>query len=249
MTPDFRRAWMILAALMLAPAGARAADGWTFAVTPYAWLPAMTTSVALARGTVESETSRSELLSELDFAFMGTVEGQKGRLGFLVDTIYVDLSETEDDVFRLPGVSADVGTRMLTVSAYATWRAVESPRGFLDLAAGIRYFDTTVSVAFSPAPLHRLDRTVETSWTEAIVGARGRYAFNDRWFASAAFDVGGFGGSDDSTWQALATVGYAFDDRWSVLAGWRRMDVQKAIDGTDVEIEMSGPIIGISYAF
>ena len=73
--------------------------------------------------------------------------------------------------------------------------------------------------------------------------------FNERWSANAVLDVGGFDGENNSTWQALASVNYAINDRWSVRGGWRYLDIQKEISGLDFETELSGPIIGVGFRF
>ena len=61
-------------------------------------------------------------------------------------------------------------------------------------------------------------------------------------------DAGGFSG-DDSTWQALASVGYRFNPRWSAQLGYRYMGVEKEIDGFDAEMDLYGPLIGVTAQF
>ena len=73
--------------------------------------------------------------------------------------------------------------------------------------------------------------------------------FNERWSANAVVDYGGFDGAKDTTWQALASVNYAFNDRWSLRGGWRYLDIQKEMGGLDVETELNGPIIGVGIRF
>ena len=65
--------------LLLADPAAAQGSGWSFAVAPYLWLPSLKTSVDTAQGTVETETSRSDALSALDFGFMGAFEACNGR--------------------------------------------------------------------------------------------------------------------------------------------------------------------------
>jgi hypothetical protein len=61
-------------------------------------------------------------------------------------------------------------------------------------------------------------------------------------------DYGGFGGSD-SSWQAFASLGYQIDDRWSVQGGWRYLSLETEIEGRDVEMDLSGPLLGLTVRF
>ena len=241
----------LLSTGLLLAAGPLAAQdtGWEFTITPYAWLPGLSTSVDTRFGTVDSDTSGSDALSDLDFAFMGSAEARKGRWGAIVDVIYSDLSQTEDTPFGRLFSSAKVDTKVMALSGYAAFRAYETDRFKLDLLGGFRYYDAKVDVSFAPGRLPGESRELSESWTDPVFGARGSFAFTDKWVGTAAFDFGGFDGSNDSTWQALATVAYRFNDNWSVLGGWRYLDIQKEIDGRDLQVQLNGPAIGVSYRF
>ena len=65
----------------------------------------------------------------------------------------------------------------------------------------------------------------------------------------ASSDYGGFGGGSDESWQAFASVGYQFDPRWSVQGGWRYMAIEKEIDGRDLEVDLNGPLLGVTIRF
>ena len=54
----------------------------------------------------------------------------------------------------------------------------------------------------------------------------------------------------DSTYQVLATVGYRINDKWAVQGGYRYSDIDKGEDdASDLNISLSGPIIGAVYRF
>lgn len=82
-----------LAVALATPALAQGSD-WSFALSPYVWVPGITTSVETARGTVEADMSRSDVLSKLDFAFMGAFEARQGRWGLIADLFYANLSQS-----------------------------------------------------------------------------------------------------------------------------------------------------------
>ena len=52
--------------------------------------------------------------------------------------------------------------------------------------------------------------------------------------------------SSDDTWQAFASVGYKFNDRWSTQPGYRYMSIEKEIGGADTSIELDVPLLGVT---
>ena len=88
-------------------------------------------------------------------------------------------------------------------------------------------------------------------WTAAgsIRSSTRGTALTDAWFAPVLVDYGDLGGGSDTSWQTLATVGYQFNDRWSVQGGWRYLDFEKRINRVDVGTELSGPILGFTMRF
>jgi hypothetical protein len=56
-------------------------------------------------------------------------------------------------------------------------------------------------------------------------------------------DVGGFdvSGAARVTWQALATLNYAFNDRWSISGGYKALAVDYSSDDYVYDTVLSGP--------
>ncbi len=239
-----------LAASLIALSAATpgAAQGWEFILSPYVWVPAMTTSVDTTRGNVEVEKSMSDVLNSLNFSLMGAFEARNGRWGVLTDVIYSDLSESQRTPLGQLYSRARMDTRMLTVSGYGAFRAHETETVAFDLLGGFRYYESRVGLGLSANLLPATRYDMEETWADAVVGARVRVDFADAWFASAMGDVA-VAGDSDSSWQVLGIVGYRFNDRWSVQGGWRHLDVEKRMDGVDVGLEMSGPMVGMTYRF
>ena len=82
-----------LAAVLAGPAMAQS-SGWDFAVSPYLWAPGINASVGTALGTVGVDKSSSDVLSDLDLAFMGAFEARNGRWGLIADLFYAKLSQS-----------------------------------------------------------------------------------------------------------------------------------------------------------
>ena len=236
--------------LIAAPAAAAAEDpGWTFAVSPYAWIPGITASVGTAWGTVGVEKSGSDVLSNLDFAFMGAFEARNGRWGLIADLFYADISQSRATPLGLLFSRARIETEAKALSGYAAYRVEQNERIAIDLMAGFRINSVDLDLSLSPGLLPAQRLGLSETWVDPLIGGRARVAIADRWFATAFADVGGFGAASDLTWQVLATLGYRFDERWSVEGGWRYVSIEKEIEGRDVETDFSGPLLGLTARF
>ena len=93
-----------------------------------------------------------------------------------------------------------------------------------------------------------LSSSASESWVDPLIAARFIVPMSEKWFATAFLDLGGTG-SNDNTWQAFASVGYRFNERWSTQLGYRYLDIEKEIGGEDASIELYGPLIGVTARF
>ncbi len=234
-----------MAILIAAPVAAQT-PGWSFAVSPYAWVPGITASVGTAWGTVGVGKTGSEVLSKLDLAFMGAFEARKGRWGLIADLFYADLSQSRATPLGVLFSQARIETKASALSGYAAYRLGQNEKVTLDLMAGFRANSVDLSLSLSPGLLPAQRLRVRQTWVDPLIGGRARVAITDRWFATAFADVGGLGAASDLTWQGLATLGYQFNERWSVEGGWRYVSIQKRIEGRDVETDFSGPLLGVT---
>jgi hypothetical protein len=240
----------VVAGLLAAAAGPAAAqDGWTFAVSPYVWLPALSTAVDTPFGRVDVDNSSSDVLNQLDFAFMGAAEARKDRWGLILDLIYSDLSSSAPTPLGVLFSEANVDTKLTAFTTYAAYRVYENERGFVDLLGGGRFYWLDVDLTLEPGLRDARSFNLSDDWADPVVGARGRVDFNEKWFGTALADYGGFAGASDTSWQVFASVGYQFNPAWSVQGGWRYMAVEKEVEGLDVEIGLNGPLVGFTYRF
>lgn len=240
-----------LIAMMIAgasPAAAQNSD-WTFTVTPYVWLPGTDTSVDTRFGTVTSKNGSSDVLSDLDFAFMGAFEARRDRWGFIGDLLYTDLSSSTASPLGIFYGGADVDVRISALTGYVAYRVYEDAKVAADVLGGFRAFSAKLDVTLEPGRRPGGSESFDESWVDGVIGGRVGLRFSEKWSAAVAMDVGGFDQGNDFTWQALATVNYAINPRWAVRGGWRYMDIEKEIDGRDVAVELNGPVFGVEYKF
>ena len=240
--------YAIAAGVMLVASSAAAQDGsWTYGATLYGWLPGMTTRIDTDSGTIESETSGSDALSNLDMVFMGTFQAQKDRWGLVGDLLYLDLSNSKDTPLGLFG-EATARVTTTAVSGYALYRVTTDPAIAFDIGAGFRAFDLDVDLALTPGIDPGLSQSIGGSWVDPLVAARVAVPLNDEWSLAGFADWGGSGG-DDQTWQLFGSVKYAFNEEWSTQFGYRYMEISKELDGRDVSVDLGGPVLAVGLKF
>ncbi|MEV8466405.1 hypothetical protein AB0T83_06365 [Fluviibacterium sp. DFM31] len=236
------------AGLALAPACASAQD-WTYAASIYGWLPSLGGSVDTEYGKVDLDGGGSDVLDNLKGAFMGAFEARNDRWGFVLDGLYANLGKQEDAPAGVVFDTVDVDTKVTAISGYALYRAYSASDAALDVGVGFRSFGVELKTDFNSAgTAASQSNKAKSTWTVPLVAARLRVPFGDDWYGRLVADVGGLS-ADNSTWQALASIGYQFNDSWSAEFAYRYMDIQKKIGGSKADLGLGGFLIGGTYRF
>jgi opacity protein-like surface antigen len=234
-------------ALMSGQAFAQSND-WTYNATLYGWLPAMSTSAGTSFGTLESDVSGSDALSALDMAFMGAINASNGKWSVFGDLLYTDLSAKKPTPFGKLFSDATVEVKLTALTGYLAYRVYDKSGVAIDLGGGFRAFDVDLGLSLSKGRASSRSSSENASWVDPLLMARVHVPFNEKWFGNALVDFGGVS-SDSQTWQALATVGYKFNENWSSQLGYRYMEIDHDIGKTPTMIDLSGPFIAVSYNF
>src|SRR5690606_28151081 len=87
------------------------------------------------------------------------------------------------------------------------------------------------------------------NWFDPLIGARALVALSERISVLGQADIGGFGVGSDLTWSVLGTVNYTFNDHWSASVGYKHMSVDYDHDDRVFDIDLSGPVLGVTYRF
>jgi opacity protein-like surface antigen len=239
---------MASAALGAGAAHAQASDTWQFEATPYLWAAGMQGDVGIGRLTAEGiESSFSDIAKSLRVGFMGAFEGRKDCFGFLIDVMYMQLSQTKPAPLPLFG---DVHAKP-TQQAYSlagTWRALPGVAP-VDLVGGVRINDLKLDLDLSASALAPQGRTLvrSRSWVDGFVGVRAHYPVAPQWTLVGYVDVGG--GGSDFTWQALAGVHYAISPTMTAKFGYRYLKVDYHRDDFRYDIATGGIFAGAGMRF
>jgi hypothetical protein len=243
----------------------RGDQGWKFGALVYFYYASVGGQATLPNGgTADVTVDASDLLNNLKFGFLGSVEARKDRWGVFSDLIYMDVgqfrSQYHDFAIGHVGLPADVSASLnfdlksILWTVAGTYRAVDSSGAVLDWVAGARLLDAKVSLDWTlngnigpiPAPGRAGTSVVSDHYVDGVVGLKGRLAFgtDHRWFVPYYGDVGT--GDSDLTWQVMSGLGYGF--KWGeVIGAWRYVDYKFKSDSALSSETMNGPLLGAAF--
>jgi len=247
---------------------------WTFVITPYIWLPAMTGSTTVQGRTAEVDTSIADLFTESDFVFGLQAEMEawyKNRFGMIFNGQWTVLDQNDNSFGPTDGppfgpgifpIEFDLRMNMglfefLGAYRVGTWElgsGPSSPAFTLEPFVGARV--TTLKVSFDPKGGSDLDHS--KTWADPILGARMDLALGNegRWRIRFRGDFGGFGAGSDFTWNLLGGLGYEWRfDTWQLeaLLGGRAL-YQDFNDGSGLlrfewDVTQYGPVVALGFRF
>ena len=221
---------------------------WSFEVTPYLWAAGLHGDLSADDRSATVDPSFSDLVKDLDFGAMLLAELRYERWGLLLDGFYLKLSQDADTPGPLFS-SVDATVQVGVLGPSLGYRAVSTDRFTLDVLGGARIWWVNTELEFKPGLLPGLEVEQDTSWVDPVLGVRLGVNFTKAFFLTALGDVGGFGAGSDLTWQAFAGVGYRFNPRWSVTAGYRALAVEFERGGFELDVIMHGPVVGLGFRF
>jgi hypothetical protein len=230
-----------------APAPPAESD-WVFTAAPYAWLAGVNGSVA-AFGAPETDIDISigDVLKNLDVALMGAGEARNGRFIIASDFMWVKLSADQDVSLGPLANNVELTVETLTATGFGGYSLIYEDGGNLDVVAGARLWSVNDTLDFSGGLLGSFDDSA--TWVDPVVGLKGRANISPDFFVTGWAFVGGFGVSSDFMWDAMASVGYEFNDTFSMTAGYRGLGVDYHDDGFVYDVVQSGPILGFVFKF
>ena len=228
-------------------------ETWQFSGAIYLWGAALGGET---RTGDDIDISFSDLLKNLDMAFMGMLDARKGKWSLLTDVIYLNVSDdksrttTADLIDRPVTAKLDVGLKSWIFSAAGGYEVYENDRTQLDVLAGARYLYMKPDLEFRISEVGPFgpwrERVAESEdFIDAIVGVRGRTELNEKWYVNYYADIGT--GESDLTWQLLAGFNYRFS-KVDAAFGYRYIKWEfddSVLDNLDV----SGPYAGVRFDF
>jgi hypothetical protein len=212
------------------------------------------TDVTATLGSLSRSTDIAfgDVIKEVDFGVSGHFEATKGAWTALADLLYFRIRHGETQ----QGVRVDFNLDQLMFEFGGTYQLGTLPVGpagrltFEALFGGrLLYTDAELGIAGRRA-------SRDATFIDPMVGGRIAYHITDTIALWVRGDVAGFGISDaqtDLTWNMIAGVNWRVTESVSVFAGWRVMEVDlekgSSARTLDLDLTMSGPVLGVTIAF
>ncbi|MCG2841774.1 hypothetical protein L6Q21_12350 [Sandaracinobacter sp. RS1-74] len=229
-----------LLAAMAAPVAAQD-GGWQIVLQPYLMVPAMTGSAAVKGFDADVDVGRKDVVKNLNIGFLGYVEVTNGRLGFAVDTNYMDLDATPDSA-RISANSSQLAVQPMLFYRVAQW---------FDLMLGARYNKISLKLESDLEAVDGLKRSKD--WMDPIAGFRFQGPLGGATTFSLLANIGGFGLGSDLALQVKPMLSFGVGSGISIDAGYQLayMDYESG-SGRDrfaYDVLTHGPLLGVTFRF
>lgn len=229
------------------------AEGWTFTGAAYLWGAGISGEAGVfGIPPQDVDLSFSDILEDLDFAFMGLGEARNGRFVLGLDLTYSKVGSEIDNPRDGPGQiinKANVDTTSWMVTGYGGYSIFDTEDVRVDLIGGARFWsiNTEIEVDFS----NLADRTFDdgASWVDPLAGVKLRLDLTPDVYIASWGMIGGFGVGSDLMWDVMAGAGYSFTEHFDVFAGYRAVSVDYSDDGVVYDFVQQGPVVAGVFRF
>jgi len=222
-------------------------DEWQFMAEAYFW--AASIGGESASGS-DIDIDIDDIIDDLNIGFMGTLGAKKGKWGFLVDTIYLDVSDNKNILMDSVPVNTNLDLKGWVVTPMIGYQVYEEGETTISVIAGARYLNLAVDVDLrNPDPTSDFFRPSLSdsggNW-DGIIGVKGDLFLNDNWFIPLYADIGA--GDSEFTWQVNGGLGYRFTN-FDILVAYRYLSWDW--DDNDVfdDLNFSGFAAGMRFLF
>jgi len=228
-------------------------DQWQFSGAIYMWGADMAGQTH--RGS-EVEVGFSDLLDNLEMAFMGAFVARKNNWSFLTDVIYLDIGVENTTELSIPiggnllpvTTTTDLDVKSWVMHFAGGYGLYSEGKSRLDLIGGARYLDLSMDLflelqSLGPGQSRIISESL-TTW-DGIVGLKGQASLGERWYLPYYVDIGA--GDSKLTWQASAGIGFRAGRVWDLALVYRHLEWD--FDSTRVidDLNISGPTLGVIF--
>jgi hypothetical protein len=241
---------VVLTALLMAAGTGRAqtTEGWSFEVTPYAWLAGLEGDLTVRGQKVDFEKDASELLDAAEVGGSVRLGAAYDRfvIGALVD--YFSLSTDELDAEDQP-TGGTVDAKMLMTEVAAGYRVdgwVEG-QSFV-FALGVRNLHAENDLALDAGPTLSDERDI----TDGMIYVLPTVPLFPSSIEGLRFNpVLGIGAGDsDLAYEMFPQVQYDLTENAAIRFGYRRVGWRFEGDhGNELNVDMAGLIVGLGLKF
>ncbi|HZF25086.1 MAG TPA: hypothetical protein VEZ88_02405 [Steroidobacteraceae bacterium] len=215
---------------------ADASRPWRWDVSAYMLGAGMDGKVGVEPLIADVDESFSDILSNLQFGFMGRARATHGVWSFGTDVIYMGLggdSQQPNAAVNIDqwAVELNVGFQLAPI--------------FMSLV-GARYNQLSSSIDFQTIGR---SRSGKIDWWDPIIGGILTLPIGERWNFQFHGDIGGFGVGSDLAWQIEMLFNWFATPRTSVMMGYRWISTDYDDNGFVYDVVSQGPQLGVTLHF
>lgn len=229
---------------------------WEYQLSLYGWATSLTGDIGVRNlPTTAIDIPFSQVLKDLNGAFMGSLLASNDRWLLLADVVFARLSETRAvSTFGGSELDAEV-TQAIATGAIGYRLPTGRPDFDFAITGGARYMSVKGTLSFTPvaSPIG-ISASQRQWWIDPTVGFFAHWELNDKWFVNAIADIGGFGVGSRLSSTGYAGVGYMWTTSFSTALGYRYLyedyEGEGAKTGTfRYNTTMHGPVVALAWRF
>ncbi len=190
----------------------------------------------------------SDIIDNFELGGAGYFEALKGKWGFGLDGIWMKIGSSTK--LQTPGPlldRAELDLEYVHLKGLVHYRFFDNYQTKIDAYGGVSYVYVDTQLKLSG--LIDIKTRDTEGWFDPVIGLRINHQFNDKWFAHAIGEVGGFGVSSNFNWETMALLGYSINDCWDLGLAYRATGIDYSKDGFIFDVTMSGPMLGVTYSW
>jgi len=239
---------------------------WTFELFIDGWLPKAPAKITMGDITVELPENLNTILDSLKLTSMLRFDAHKGPLGLFINPLYyigtythtLEKPPLEGRDYKLDenawlvdyGISYEIGR--WDIGKGGNSRIVN-----LEPYAGLRFFHDNLALHVAPGKIgDGLLKRITVSTTSPVIGLKSRMQLTKAWDFLFVGDYGGFDVNNmDKSYQMAGYFHYNFN--WGkekqraarAYLGYRFIHLGYVNDPNGFEVNIQGPLVGISFLF
>jgi hypothetical protein len=205
-----------------------------FELMPYIVLGGLGGDITLRGRTASFSQSATEVLSDLQFGFMGRTRVSYKKWFVGVDGTYMGLGAANDLV--------DAGVDQVIVEMAGGYKVAP----VFEILGGARYNSLSIETNFRGPQATQL--TGSKNWWDPFLGGRLIIPFGEKYSVSTRFDVGGFGAGSKVAINAEPLFNMKVGKRGTFHAGWKfyYVDYKDNADQFRWAVLSQGPMLGMT---
>ena len=214
-------------------------DDWSFRFIPWLWTSSMTGDMGPSALPATVDLSFKDVLEMTEIGFTGAFDiSYRDEWTLISEGQYLALEESgQGPLGNNITVDADLAVFGIAL-AKRIWSGI-------DLYAGGRYMGLDARVRPDVGP----DLDGNQNWIDPLLGFRMTGSVSERLFVRLAMELGGFGVNSDLTYGMAANFNYRFNDRFSLVFGYRVLDIDYDKDGFVFDAKLDGLLTGLAISW